>query len=333
MPHPLVSLLTPCYNTGNCVHRLLDSVLAQSYPAVEMVVVDDGSTDGTAGVVEGFAARFAARGYSLRCVRQPNQGQSAAIQAGLALVSGDYLAWPDSDDYYATPTALATMVARLEAAPREVAVVRSMMREVEEGTLREVVVHGADCKEMAGRELFDDCLFFEHGFYIQPGAFMVRTEALRRVTCMKIYTAKDAGQNWQLFLPLFYSYRCVMVKEVLFCVLRRSGSHTRGQYVGYDALRRKDECFEAVAVETVRRIDAMPAAEKEEYIEKIRYRHLRERLAWAYKHRRRDDYRRLYRTWASGYADAHALGNRLAYWAVTLHMEALWDVCRKALDR
>ena len=60
MQRPLVSILTPMYNTEKYVHRLLDSVLAQDYPAIEMVVIDDGSTDGSRAVVESYAGRFAA---------------------------------------------------------------------------------------------------------------------------------------------------------------------------------------------------------------------------------------------------------------------------------
>ena len=51
MQKELVSIITPCYNTGHLIHRLLESVLIQDYPHVEMLVVDDGSTDKTKDVI------------------------------------------------------------------------------------------------------------------------------------------------------------------------------------------------------------------------------------------------------------------------------------------
>ena len=106
----LVSLLTPCYNAGHLIGRLLDSVLSQTYPRVEMVVIDDGSTDCSAEIINSYVQKFSARGYSLQYYYQPNSGQSVAIRNGLRIITGEYLAWPDSDDFYATSDAIAKMV-------------------------------------------------------------------------------------------------------------------------------------------------------------------------------------------------------------------------------
>ena len=71
----LVSVIIPCYNQGHYLGEAVESVLAQSYPKLEIVVVDDGSTDGTSEV----AARYPA----VRYIRQHNQGLAAARNSGL----------------------------------------------------------------------------------------------------------------------------------------------------------------------------------------------------------------------------------------------------------
>ena len=65
---PLVSVLTPCYNSADFLHRLLDSILEQDYPSIEMYAIDDGSTDRTRQVIQTYIPVFQQRGYSLKYV-------------------------------------------------------------------------------------------------------------------------------------------------------------------------------------------------------------------------------------------------------------------------
>ena len=216
--NPLVSILTPMYNTEKYVHRLLDSVLAQDYPAIEMVVVDDGSTDGSRAVVESYVGRFAAKGYALRCFHQPNSGQSVAIKNGLWRVTGAYLAWPDSDDFYTTPDAISKMVHALATAPPEFQLVRTQVRYVQDPSLELLRIEGLDAREEEDPSLFEDCLFTLNGFYHCAGSYLVRTAVLKDLTGFDIYTEKNAGQNWQLLVPILYRYRCKTILEPLFTV-------------------------------------------------------------------------------------------------------------------
>ena len=182
MQSPLVSILTPMYNTEKYVHRLLDSVLAQDYPAIEMVVVDDGSTDGSRAVVESYVGRFAAKGYTLRCFHQPNSGQSVAIKNGLQRVTGAYLAWPDSDDFYTAPDAISKMVRVLESAAPEFQLVRTQVRYVQDPSLALLRIEGLDAREEEDPSLFEDCLFDLGGFYYCAGSYLVRTAVLKDLT-------------------------------------------------------------------------------------------------------------------------------------------------------
>jgi glycosyltransferase involved in cell wall biosynthesis len=92
-PRPLVSVVIPTYDRAGLLPRALDSVLAQDYPEFEVLVVDDGSTDGTAGVVAGYGDP------RIRYLRQDrNRGVAAARNRGLREARGDLIAFLDSDD-------------------------------------------------------------------------------------------------------------------------------------------------------------------------------------------------------------------------------------------
>ncbi len=103
---PLVSVVIPSCSHTEFVEQSLASVEAQTYPEVEIVVVDDGSTDATAAVAEAFC-RHSQRPAQL--LRQANQGAHAAINRGLRAARGSYLAILNSNDYY-YPNRLAALV-------------------------------------------------------------------------------------------------------------------------------------------------------------------------------------------------------------------------------
>ena len=246
--NPLVSILTPMYNTEKYVHRLLDSVLAQDYPAIEMIVIDDGSTDGSRTVVEGYVDRFAAKGYTLRCVHQANAGQSVAIRNGLPLVTGEYLA----------------------TAPPEFQLVRTQSRYVQDPTLELSRLAGADAREEEDPSLFEDCLYSINGFYFTSGAFLVRTAVLKEVTGgFDIYTEKNAGQNWQLLVPVLYRYRCKTILEPLFNAVERATSHSRGQYSGYEREVVKKQTYLRTQMATVERIEDIPEEKLAHYLKRL----------------------------------------------------------------
>ena len=95
----LVSIISPCYNGERYLVPFLDSVFAQTYSLIELILVDDASVDHTQDIVKSYIPLFQSRGYTLTYLRQEeNKGQAAAINTGLKFVSGEYLSWMDSDD-------------------------------------------------------------------------------------------------------------------------------------------------------------------------------------------------------------------------------------------
>ena len=97
MTHPLVSVVMPCFNGERWILDALESCALQTYPALEVVVVDDGSTDRTSEMVARFQREHGAH-LPVTLVRQTNQGPVAARNRGLRQASGVYLQWLDADD-------------------------------------------------------------------------------------------------------------------------------------------------------------------------------------------------------------------------------------------
>jgi glycosyltransferase involved in cell wall biosynthesis len=93
MPDPIVSAVIPAYNGERFLRQAIDSALAQTYPSIEVIVIDDGSTDGTPEILSGY-------GRSIRVFRQENAGQAAARNFGIARSAGQWIAFLDQDDLW-----------------------------------------------------------------------------------------------------------------------------------------------------------------------------------------------------------------------------------------
>lgn len=99
----LVSIIVPVYNTGEYLAPCVESLIAQTYQNIEIILVNDGSTDGSGVVCDDFACRD----ERVKVIHQKNSGVSAARNAGLKAALGDYLTFVDSDDLL-VPSALET---------------------------------------------------------------------------------------------------------------------------------------------------------------------------------------------------------------------------------
>lgn len=109
---PLVSIVTPAYNQGRYLAATIDSMLAQNYPEIEYLVLDDGSTDETPAVLENYKGR-------VEWERQLNIGQSRTLNKGWGRSKGEYIGYLSSDDLL-LPHAISTLVAALQANPQAV---------------------------------------------------------------------------------------------------------------------------------------------------------------------------------------------------------------------
>lgn len=113
----LVTVVTVCFNAATAIGRTLESVVAQTYPRIEYLIIDGGSSDGTLGVVSEYEPRF---GGSLHWSSEPDSGIYDAMNKGARLAKGEYLAFVNAGDRF-EPDAIERLVAAATASHSDIA--------------------------------------------------------------------------------------------------------------------------------------------------------------------------------------------------------------------
>jgi glycosyltransferase involved in cell wall biosynthesis len=104
-----ITIITVTYNSANTLNTAIESVLGQTYPNIEYIVVDGASKDGTAQLVKSYGDRIA------KFVSEPDTGIYNAMNKGLKMATGNYIGYLHADDVLSSPTIVAEMVASIEA--------------------------------------------------------------------------------------------------------------------------------------------------------------------------------------------------------------------------
>lgn len=260
----LISVLTPTYNYGHLIHRLLDSILQQTYRNIEMFVVDDGSTDNTQHVLEGYAEKFKQRGFAFQAIYQENQGRSVAVNNGLKLINGDYFVFPDADDWYADPYALERMAEALDGTGDDVGCSHCLKSYVDEEKL-EIIEHDP---MITNEYLFEDYLMSKKGVSFGAGNYLIKTHLLfSELNERNIYAGKEIAQGASLLLPVFYKRRCIIINQHLFTILKHANSYSRKK-LSYEKSMAKHENYRNLMVIIINNIKNMPEEEKDYYVRK-----------------------------------------------------------------
>ena len=265
MKKPMVSIITPCYNGENFVHRYFESILSQTYDNIELIFVNDGSTDNTESIVLSYKEKLESRGISVTYIYQKNAGQASAINKALKLFKGDYLTWPDSDDWM-SDDCIEKKVSFLESHP-EYAMVMCRTGMVLETDLSTCVSY-RERKNTDKHDMFED-LITTNDVYFAPGGYMVRSDAFTETVPEKSIFCGNTGQNMQLLLPVAYNRKCGFMPDVLYYYLVRDNSHSKlsktPQQI-YDNLHGNENTI----IQTLNLMD-IPEDERARYIQLAKY--------------------------------------------------------------
>lgn len=246
MTRPLVSIVMPAYNSAAYIAQALDSCLAQTYPHLEIIVVDDGSTDDTAAVVRQY-------GEAVRLIQQANAGPGIARNRGIAAARGEFIKFLDADDRL-YPQHLEQCMAVFEQSPPDIAVVYTRYQHV-----------GADGRtplpDMSDPRLLNGDIFCEllhsNSNAVLTSATMVRAAALHDVGLFPQDATLRHSEDWDLFLRLAANYQYATVDEILLDYRWHDGGLTTDRYAAAQGRLRvlqhmQDEnqrkgCFDAEA--------------------------------------------------------------------------------------
>ena len=250
-----VSIITPCYNGERYLDRYFQSILRQTYSKLELIFINDGSTDRTDELVEKYRPQLEQRGILFTYLTQEkNQGQAAGLNRGLKLFTGEYLTWLDADDEI-TPDCIEKKVQYLQEHP-EFQMVRSDGIYFNEDSKTKKSI--ATEQDKHPQNIFEKLLLVHT--YGCCGCYMTTKDLL-----LKCYPKKDifesrAGQNWQMLVPAASYSDCGYIDECLYTVYEHSDSHSRHRRTAQEMYRRWDDFTEilhrAIAVSKCNPIQA-----------------------------------------------------------------------------
>ncbi len=271
---PKISFIAPCYNGEAYIQRFLTSILNQTYAHVELIVINDGSSDRTEEIITQNISDFKKKGYTLILLNQKNQGIGAAINNALKYVTGEYLTWFGSDDV-PVPEYSEKLVGFLEEHP-EFAVVRNDGWIVREGNFENVLGKMADNnQDKDNPNLFENAIL-EKNF--QFGYSVIRMKEFDTVNPKRDIYPSRHGQNWQLLLPVFYRYKAAFYHEPLYYVISNENSVSAAPRKTYEKLKEQNNEYELILNETLNRMDI---PDKDRYLKMVKVKYIRRRMCAA----------------------------------------------------
>lgn len=221
MGNPIISIVIPVYNAAPYIERSLGSVLAQTYRELEIIVVDDGSTDATPEILR----RFASSDDRIKVITKENGGSSSARNAGLKQATGEYLGFIDADDYI-EPDMYENLLGVFESDDTVQAAQILSCEEDEEGRIIKDFGEGFDpAEDFTGREFFRALL-------LHKGDSSFCTKLFRR-DFFEGFSFSEGRLNEDFELLVSMSVRIDhlrVCRKPGYHIILRSVSNTRGDY-------------------------------------------------------------------------------------------------------
>lgn len=231
---PLVSIITPCYNGSGKIQLYLNSILNQTYNNIEIILINDGSTDNTEEIILSYKSKFIDKGYKFIYLKQKNAGQDVALNNGLKYFTGKYLMWPDSDDILETNN-VEEKVRYLEK-NKSYGLVCCNTNIVRSENINKVVKKWNKILYKDKLKNFEEILL--GNIIFAGGAWMLRSEYFEKINPKREIIITGQGQNWQMLLPMAYYYDVGKVDKYLFTYIIYVDSHSNKKRTFFEQKKR-----------------------------------------------------------------------------------------------
>ncbi|MHB1653826.1 MAG: glycosyltransferase family 2 protein [Desulfitobacteriaceae bacterium] len=225
---PSVSVVIPTFNHELYVNQAVESVLAQGYPNVQVLVVDDGSRDNTAAILKPYLSR-------IQYVYKENGGTSSALNRGLSLANGQYICWLSADDAF-LPGKIARQVALMESDPK-LGFSYTSFSVIDGYGRKQHDVHSAYFQDK-----WDMIKHLMEGCFINGSSVMMRRSALERVGGFD--EGLPQAHDYDLWFRFLRYYSCGFLDELLLAY----------RWHGENMSKVSDPTSERVVRERVRRL-------------------------------------------------------------------------------
>jgi len=235
----VVSLITGCFNGEKFISRCFDSILSQTYPHIEVIFVDDGSTDDSLKIAETYREQFVTKGFNFRIISQKNMGFYP--QSGIKVAKGKYIATLDIDDIL-LPDSIKKKAELLEENP-DFSAARSngyVVYQHEKSPPTELLINDY---ENEAKNVFENLLYAKTTNI--PGTYMVRASVLFEYYPDKIVPMNRYTQNLQILLPVTYNRKVGFIPEILMHYYRHDEAFTADK-IDYESRFTQYESFKEV---------------------------------------------------------------------------------------
>ncbi|MDO5292488.1 MAG: glycosyltransferase family A protein [bacterium] len=277
-----VAVIIPCYNGAPFLESCLKSILIQTYSMIEVIIVNDGSTDESESIILSYKKEIEEKGYFFTYIKQKNEGAAGAVNKALKQVKSEFIMLYDVDDFLMKDAI--KIKAEFLLKNKEYGMVRSNGYYVSPDDLQnKSKLFTISENEMKNEHIFDDILF--ERTYNWPSTFMVRTECLfKHLKNKSIYVSKY-GQNMQIMLPVAYHYRSSFINIPLTRYLIRNGSVSHSSSIERNLELQNG--FYKNRIEIIKQLD-IPDKIKKEYIEKVDIYYLKRKIAFGCEYKQKD---------------------------------------------